>query len=192
LVKTTKGLIERLQVADKDEEEGPMNVGAASAVNLYTFQNTAKTSGQSAAVLQALSQVYTDSSASAGSDPMTNILTATNMAPVVNAMYALANAGASETGNAGTLPPTALQAYLSYGGMNAASAATLFASSSDTAGSSALQGFNSALTAQSTLAMAAYQSNLSFPANASAPTQMQQVLQAAQASNTTSIMNLLG
>ena len=136
-----------------------MEVGAASAINLYNFQTTAKSSGQSGAILQALTQVYADSKSSAGSDPMSLVLTAANMAPVTAAISALTSAGTTASGDSGAVSTDALQSFLAYGGLTTASAATLFAtaSSSDTQ-----QGFDAALAAKSTLALAAYQANLKY------------------------------
>jgi len=169
-----------------------MDIGAASAVNLYTFQNTASSRGQSAAVLQALTQFYTESTAAAGSDPMGSLLTAASLAPVANAMSALANADAEANGSAGAIPLEALQGFLSYGGLNAASAATLFSTSFESSGSSSQTGFDSALTATSTLALAAYQASLAFAPETATPTQTEQATQDARRSATASIMNLLG
>ena len=136
-----------------------MDLGTASALNLYQFQATASASGQSAAVLQALTRVYTDSMASAGADPASQLLMTAGLAPVADAMNSLA---AKDSGSAGTVPLEVLQSYLTFGGVNAASASVLFASTAapDSGGG---QGFDAALNATSALALAAYQAKLDFP-----------------------------
>ena len=145
-----------------------MDVRAASALNLYNFNNTAQSRGRSAAVVQALAQIYSDSQPAAGADPLVSLMTTANMAPVVNAMYSLASPG---TTGADALPVDALQANVFFGGVNAATASVLFSSNSAT-GSEGFQGFDAALNASSTIALSAYQASLKYSsATPAAPTQ---------------------
>jgi hypothetical protein len=156
-----------------------MDIGTATALNLYNFQTTAKTSGQPAALLQALTQVYNSAMSSAGSDPMNNLLISANMAPVADALGSLATAGAAGPGN---IPTDALQAFVPYGGVNLASASALFSTKSSS--STVSSGFEMALTASSALALAAYQAHSNYPTAANAPP--------TPASALTNILNLLG
>lgn len=137
-----------------------MDIGTASALSLYNFNATAQSDGRSAAVLQALAQTYSDSRSAVGSDTLSSLLTTAGMAPVVNAMYTLASADGT---GLESLPADAFQDFLSYGGMNTATASVLFsAGSSDSSASSGLMGFDSALTASSALALSAYQASQNF------------------------------
>ena len=157
-----------------------MDVRAASALNLYNFNNTAQTSGRSEAVVQALSQIYSDSQPAAGTDPLVSLLTTANMAPVVNALYSLASPG---TTSADALPADALQANVFFGGVNAATASLLFSITS-AASSGGFQGFDAALNASSTIALSAYQASLKYSsATPAAPTQDPALV---------SVLNLMG
>jgi hypothetical protein len=140
-----------------------MDIGTASALSLYTFQNTARSSGQPAAVLQALTQVYNDSMAAAGSDPSSRLLMSAGMAPVARAMDKLATTNGDGTASSTPVPIENLKDALTFGGLNTASAAALFADSST---ASKGTGFESALTAQATLALAAYQAGQTYQAAA--------------------------
>jgi hypothetical protein len=178
-----------------------MDVSATSAANLYSFQSTAKSSGQTAAVLQALGSVVTQSQGS-GSDGMSNALTMATTAPVVNAMYSMA----TNTGTKVDLAAT-LQGYTSYGGLDSGAASALLSG----AGSGANSGLDSALTASSTLALTAYSANQKYGTGIGAATgasanqttttpagstggnaDVTQVLAAAQASSFSTTLSLLG
>lgn len=163
-----------------------MDVSAATALNQYTFQNTAKTSGPSAAVVQALAQAYTNSRDSAGTSAMSQVLTTISNAPLVNALMGLAGTDATAA--------AALQGNTTYGGLDSATASSLLSSMS----SSSNQGFTAALNASTSMALAAYQASKTYPSTSTAPTATPTVssvtaaLQAAQAASFANAMNFLG
>lgn len=150
-----------------------MDVSAASALNLYTYQTNAQNSSQSSAILQALGQAYAASKPAAGSDPLSALLSANAASPLATAIYTVSAAASATDPTAANTALEGLKGYATYGGLNAQAATTLLgglAATSTRPGPSNTSGFDAALTATSTLALTAYQQSqtASGPAAATA------------------------
>lgn len=128
-----------------------MDLGTASALSLFNFQTASAASGQPAALLQAMTRLYDQATVSTGANALDDLVLRAGLAPLAEAVENLAGAG--------TVPVESLQSYLTYGGLNSATAASLFATDAST-GYVGLNGFDTAITAQATLALAAYQATL--------------------------------
>ena len=129
-----------------------MDLGTASTLSLFNFQTAAASGGQPAAILQAMTRLYVDATARTGANALDDLVLSAGLAPLAEAVNTLAGAG-------GTVPVESLQSFLTYGGLSGASAANLF--SNDVPASNAgLNGFDTAITARATLALAAYQASL--------------------------------
>ena len=159
-----------------------MDIGATTSLAQYNYQTTAQTSGQSAAVLQALDQAYTavsDASAGGtdpltalagapdtGTDPLAALAGASAVGPLVSAITTLAQA-ANPAGGSGGI--TGVQAIPTFGGLSVTSATSLLASlGTSTQDTSGLQGFDAAVNGNVNLAIAAYQAQQAYPVTAPA------------------------
>lgn len=150
-----------------------MDVKTASALSVYNFNSTANTYGRSAAVQDALANTYASLQSAAGADPMAGLLTTAALAPLASALYGVAGADGEAQEQ---LPVDALQAYIPYGGVNAATAALMFEGGrTEGTATDGLMGFGPALTASSSMALAAYEANQAYlkgttPAQTQSPT----------------------
>ena len=149
-----------------------MDIGATSALNLYSYQTALKKSGQSAtassasgassssstaqseAVLQALSSVYSGTSTVSGLFSSTDSLatlagTSGVLGPLVSGMYSASVA----SGNTSSTMAGLSASLATVGGLDASSASLLF-SGQGTNGSSGYA--SSAINLTGTLALAAY------------------------------------
>ena len=179
-----------------------MDVGAASAISSYSYQTAVQNGTQSQVVLKALTQAYSSSvstSPSNSADALASLAGASNLRPLVSAIYAQAQA-AQPSGSPSTV--NGLQPAQQFGGLNSNSATSLLASlSSDANG---LGGFDAAMSASSMLAITAYQSHQTAAATAAAApappkstdsastaAYVQQVLQTSQTNTTAAAFNLL-
>lgn len=133
-----------------------LDLGTASALSLFNFQTAAASGGQSAAILQAMTRLYDDATVRTGANALDDVVLSAGLAPLAEAVNTLANGE-----GAATVPIETLQSYLTYGGMNGASAANLFSNDGST-GNTGLNGFDTAITARATLALAAYQASQNF------------------------------
>ena len=140
-----------------------MDLGTASALSLFNFQAASAASGQSAALLQAMTRLYDQATASTGTNALDSLVLRAGLAPLAEAVNTLSSAGGT-----GTVPVESLQPYFTYGGLNGASAANLFSTGTST-GNSGLNGFDTAISASATLALVAYQANLNDRAGPALP-----------------------
>jgi len=147
-----------------------MDVGTATSTAAYSYQATLQASGQSAAVLQALANAYSNSSASAqdSADPLASLAGASSVGSLVSGITTLTQAasGSKSTAISGLQDAT-------FGGLDTSAAASLMASVTDSSGTSGLQGFDTGVSTQASLAIAAYQAQQTYsvpaPAAQSSP-----------------------
>jgi hypothetical protein len=180
-----------------------MDIGSASAISSYNYQTAVQGGTQAQAVLQALTQAYSSSSAdSGGADPLAALVGNANLGPLVSAIYTEAQAANPAAGTSGI---TGLASSQTFGGVDPSSATSLLASLGSPS-SSGLNGFDAALGASSYLALASYQSSQNAaaaaastpaapPAGSDSTTMnayIQQVLGASQAATAAATFNLLG
>lgn len=199
-----------------------MDIGAASALNLYNYQTALKNAGQSTAtnassvssssstaqseaVLQALSSVYSGTSSVSGLFSSTDSLAALAgtsgvLGPLVSGMYSASVA----SGNTSSTVAGLSASLATVGGLDASSASILFSGQ----GTSSSSGYaSSAIDLTGTLALAAYAnkqngvptttlgaaaSKAAASIDSTQPAHVQSAIQAAQSASTTSTLNLLG
>jgi len=173
-----------------------MDIGAASALNLYNYQTTAQTSNQSAAVLQALAQTYSGAAASGaglfdGSDALSALVgSSSTQGLLTNGIYS-----ASQT-NGSTSFSTAGLSASGFGGLDASSASGLLSSlgTNSTGASNGLAGLTlSDLNPSLASAIASYQYQQSIGSGtaATSTSTANQLVQAAQSTQTSGALNLL-
>jgi hypothetical protein len=160
-----------------------MDVGTATAANLYSYQSSLKNSGQSAAVLQILAKAASDAGSQGSADDLSAVAgQASSLGSYMSGLNAALNA------QGGALPTSSLAGGL-VGGVQASSATSLLGGLASGSGNAGLQGFAVAdLNPGLAQALSAYQYNQSALAAAAAPTPAQ----AAAAASAGNAMNLLG
>jgi hypothetical protein len=140
-----------------------MEVGSTGSSALQSYQSTLKTSGQSAAVLQALANAYKSASSDAASsdtDPLAALAGASAISALTVGINTVSQAIKAASGD--TSQTSAVSYPATYGGMDASSAKSLLASTASSSDTSGLQGFGSALDPGATLAVAAYQAQQDY------------------------------
>ena len=130
-----------------------MDINPTVAHSLYSYQAALAGGGQGSAILQALTQSYTSSSAAnssnAATDPLTALVGESASSPLVSAIYAQSQATGTSPSSLGITPEQL------FGGLDSSSASALLTGlSSDAA--AGLQGFDSAVTGSSSLASSQY------------------------------------
>jgi len=133
-----------------------MDIATASSQSLYSYQSALAGGSQAGAVLQALTQAYSNANNLASSDtsvdPLSNLAGEASLSPLVSAIYTQSRAASSGTG---TAPSLGISASQLFGGLDSSSASALLSGlSSDAA--AGLQGFDTATTGASALASAQY------------------------------------
>ena len=145
-------------------------VGSATSSPLYSYQTTLQSSGQPAAVLQALTQAYQSASSNAASsdtDPLAALAGASAIGALaigVNTVSQAIQSGNGTSSNAlsaSSFPAT-------FGGLTSGSAQSLLASAATPSDTSGLDGFGSGIDATATLAVAAYQAQQDYGTSAGA------------------------
>jgi len=172
-----------------------MNIGATSAVNLYNYQSTVQSSGQSAAVLQALAQTYSGAAASGeGLFSSTDSLSALagssdTLGSLMGGIYSASAANGSTDFSAAGLSTS------SIGGLDSSSASSLLNSlgKSSSSSSNPLENLTIAdLNPGLASAIAKYQYQQSVGASSANPNAVSQLVQTAQSLQATGTLNLLG
>ena len=171
-----------------------MDIRATGAANLYNYQSTAKSSSQSAAVLQVLAQTYGEAAASGSglfaSDALSSLAgTDQAMAALTAGVYSAAAA------NGNSSFPTDGLSSATIGGLDASSASSLLGGMGSTGTSDGLLGLSStALDPSLAAAISSYQYQQSIGSGAGSTSDgaIHQVVQAAQSTQFSSTLNLLG
>lgn len=142
-----------------------MTIAAASALSTYSYQSSLASTSQANAVFQVLAQAYSNgASASSGSDPLTALVSQTNMAPLVSAIYtqgkALQDSGTADADTTATGLLGLSTSQLVSGLSSTTSSTSLSELFGDSA--SGLSGFDSATSSRSTLALLTAQAQKAY------------------------------
>lgn len=144
-----------------------MDVATSTSVSAYSYQSTLQSSGQAAAVLQALNTAYShsDSNTLGSSDPLASLAGASAVGSLVSGITTLTQASTASSGGSTDTQGSAIPGLsdATYGGLDTNSATALLASMANAADTSGLQGFDTAVTGSTDLAIAAYQAQQSYP-----------------------------
>jgi hypothetical protein len=143
-----------------------MTIDATPALTSYTYQSALATTSRANAVFQVLAQAYSNTQGTSGSDPLTALISQTNNAPLVSAIYtqgkALQAAGTADADTTATgllgLSTSQLVSGLSST-TSSSSLSELFGDST-----SGLSGFGSATSGGPALALLAAQAQKAYGA----------------------------
>jgi hypothetical protein len=150
--------------ADETWEGTVMDIGSATAASQYSYQTTLQSSGQNAAVQQALATTYTAVEAATGpssSDPLAGLAGASAVSSLVSGINTMNQASQAASGTQSNTI-AGLQSA-TFGGLDSTSATSLLASLNASSSNSGLQGFGAAVAGATTLAIAAYQAQQAYP-----------------------------
>jgi len=161
-----------------------MTIAASTALSTYSYQSTQATTSRANAVFQVLAQAYSNSK-DTSSDPLASLISQTNNAPLVSAIYtqgkALQAAGTADADSTATGLLGLNTSQLAYG-LTSASSSDLSQLLGDS--TTGLSGFGSATSGGSTLALLAAQAQKAYGAgNLTADAKAQASTNAAAADN---------